>query len=129
MYLGIQQSKRKMKRNQFIALSFFIFGILLLFLKLEYIIWILERLLQASIVLKGVSFVLLSIAAILASISYSKRNVSIISGIGLILGFCFLFLPVPSLLKSTAFHLLFASSIAFGMSTSATRIIRNQRAP
>ena len=76
------------------------------------------------ILLKGIALLLLTLAAILSATSFSKKRiVEGIAAIGLGAGFIFLYLPVSketpilSILHGSAFHLLFASAIAFGMTT------------
>ena len=113
---------RKQKRDQLIAISFLLISSIFLYVELENISWLPDRVAQSSILIKGISFVLLSIAAILAGIAFeNKRRIAIISGIVLAIGLGFLYLPVPLILRGSAFHLLFASAISFGMTTTATR--------
>lgn len=76
------------------------------------------------ILLKGIALLLLTLSAILSATSFSKKRiVEGIAAIGLGAGFIFLYLPVSkdtpilSTLHGSAFHLLFASAIAFGMTT------------
>ena len=71
-----------------------------------------------SILLKGIALPLLTVASILSATSFSaKWLVEIIAGVGLIAGAGFLYLNVPSFLQMSAFHLIFAGAIAFGMTT------------
>ena len=70
----------------------------------------------------GTALVLLSIAAILAGTAFeNKQRIAIISSIGLVMSLGFLYLPVPSILHGSTFHILFACAIAFGMTTAAKR--------
>ena len=110
----------KDKRDQLLAIGFFVFGII--FLYVEGISLLPPRITQNSVLLKGISLVLLSVAAILAGTAFeNKRRISVISGIGLAIGLGFLYLPVSSILRGSTFHLLFACAIAFGMTTPAKR--------
>ena len=112
---------RKEKRNQLIAIGFFVVGTV--FLYIEGISLLPAIMTQNSVLLKGISLVLLSIAAILGGIAFeNKQRIVIISGIGLVIGLGFLYLPIPSILQGSAFHILFACAIAFGMTTTAKRI-------
>ena len=111
----------KEKRNQLIAIGFFVVGTV--FLYIEGISLLPAIMTQNSVLLKGISLVLLSIAAILGGIAFeNKQRIVIISGIGLVIGLGFLYLPIPSILRGSAFHILFASAIAFGMTTTAKRV-------
>ena len=101
----------KKNRNQLIALATLIVGLVFLYQ-------------PRYILLKGIALPLLSLSAILSSTSFSKRRiVEITAAVVLAAGFTFLYLPVsmessiPSVLHGSAFHLLFASAIAFGMTT------------
>ena len=110
----------KEKRNQLIAIGFFVAGTV--FLYVEGLSLLPAIMTQNSVLLKGTSLVLLSIAAILGGVAFvNKRRIAIISGIGLVIGFGFLYLPLPSVLRGSAFHILFACAIAFGMTTTVKR--------
>lgn len=98
-------------RNQIVALAAVILGLVFLYQ-------------PRYILLKGIALLLLTLAAILSATSFSKKRiVEGIAAIGLCAGFIFLYLPVSkdtpilSILHGSAFHLLFASAIAFGMTT------------
>ena len=98
-------------RNQIAALAAVILGLVFLYQ-------------PRYILLKGIALLLLTLAAILSATSFSKnRIVEGIAAIGFGAGFIFLYLPVSkdtpilSTLHGSAFHLLFASAIAFGMTT------------
>lgn len=68
--------------------------------------------------LKGISLPLLTVSSILSTTSFSTRwLVEAIAGLGLIIGVGFLYLDVPNFLRSSAFHLIFAGGIAFGLAT------------
>ena len=81
------------------------------------------------ILLKGVALPLLCLSAILSATSFSNRRiVEVSAAVGLVAGFIFLYLPVSketpilSILHGSAFHLLFASAIAFGIATRVRRL-------
>ena len=111
----------KERRNQLIAIGFFIVGIIFLYIGG---ISLLPAIITRNVVLlKGIALVLLSIAAILGGTSFeNKQRIVIISGVGLVIGLGFLYLPTLSVLRGSAFHILFACAIAFGMTTTAKRI-------
>lgn len=103
-------------RNQIAALAAVIIGLVFLFQ-------------PRYILLKGIALMLLTLAAILSATSFSKnRIVEGIAAIGLGAGFIFLYLPVSketpilSILHGSAFHLLFASAVAFGMTTRLKKL-------
>lgn len=98
-------------RNQIFALAAVIIGLVFLYQ-------------PRYILLKGIALLFLTLSAILSATSFSnKRIVEGIAAIGLGAGFIFLYLPVSnetpilSTLHGSAFHLLFTSAIAFGMTT------------
>jgi hypothetical protein len=112
-------SSMKKNRNQLIALATLIVGLVFLYQ-------------PRYILLKGIALPLLSLSAILSSTSFSKRRiVEITAAVVLAAGFTFLYLPVSmessilSILHGSAFHLLFASAIAFGMTTHLKKISGN----
>ena len=71
-----------------------------------------------SVLLKGIALPLLTIASIISARIFSaKWVVETISGLGLVTGLVFLFLNVPGIVRDSAFHLIFASAIAFGLTT------------
>lgn len=71
-----------------------------------------------SVLLKGIALPLLTVASIISARIFSaKWVVETISGLGLVTGLVFLFLNVPSIVRDSAFHLIFASAIAFGLTT------------
>ena len=112
----------KERRNQLIAIGFLVAGIAFLYIggisQLPVIIT------QNAVLLKGIALVLLSIAAILGGTAFeNKQRIALISGVGLVIGLGFLYwFPMPSVLRGSAFHILFACAIAFGMTTHAKRI-------
>lgn len=112
----------KERRNQLIAIAFLVVGIVLLYI--EGIARLPAILTQNAVLLKGIALVLLSIAAILGGTAFeNKHRIALISGVGLVIGLGFLYwFPIPSVLQGSAFHILFASAIAFGMTTTAKRI-------
>jgi hypothetical protein len=111
----------KERRNQLIAIGFFVVGII--FLYIEGISLLPAIITQNVVLLKGIALVLLSIAAILGGTAFeNKQRIAMISGVGLVIGLGFLYLSISSVLRGSAFHILFASAIAFGMTTTAKRI-------
>lgn len=103
-------------RNQIAALAAVIIGLVFLYQ-------------PRYILLKGIALLLLTLAAILSATSFSKKRiVEGIAAIGLGAGLIFLYLPVSketpilSTLHGSAFHLLFASAIAFGMTTRLKKL-------
>ena len=103
-------------RNQIAALAAVIIGLVLLYQ-------------PRYILLKGIALLLLTLSAILSATSISKKRiVEVIAAVGLFTGFIFLYLPdskepsILSILHGSAFHLLFASAIAFGMTTRVKRL-------
>ncbi|MCY4569971.1 MAG: hypothetical protein OXD49_16885, partial [Candidatus Poribacteria bacterium] len=108
------------KRNQLLAIGFFVLG--MIFLYVEGISLVPSVITQNAVLLKGIALVLLSIAAILAGTAFeNKQRIAVISSIGLAISLGFLYLPVPSILRGSVFHVLFACAIAFGMTTAAKR--------
>ena len=106
----------KKNRNQLIAFATLIVGLVFLYQ-------------PRYILLKGIALPLLTLSAILSAISSSKRRtVEVTAAVGLVAGFIFLYLPVSketsilSILRGSAFHLLFASAVAFGMTTHLKRL-------
>ena len=106
----------KKKSNRIVALAALIVGLAFLYQ-------------PRYILLKGVALPLLSLSAILSATSFSNRRfVEVIAAVGLVSGFIFLYLPVSkdapilSILRGSAFHLLFASAVAFGMTTRLKRL-------
>ena len=108
---------------------FAIFRIMETIPSLQFLYQLLQPLYQPdSILLKGIAFPLLVTAAIVSPISFSnKRITEIIAVLGLIAGISFLYLPaipilqalpVSPVLRGSALHLLFASGIAFGITTN-----------
>ncbi len=111
------------KRNQILTTTFLVIGFVFLYNSLDNISSLPKVFSQIDVLLKGIAFIALSVAAILASISFqNKLHVLLSSLFGLVIGFSFLYLPTPSLLSGSAFHILFSSAIAFGMTTTAKRI-------
>ena len=108
-------------RNQLIAIGFLVISIVLLYI--EGIPRLPAIITQNAVLLKGIALVLLSIAAILGGTAFeNKQRITLISGVGLVIGLGFLYLPMPSVLRGSAFHILFTAAIAFGMTTTAKRI-------
>lgn len=95
----------KRSRHQIIAIISFVLGLLFLYQ-------------PNSVLAKGVALPLLTIASILSASCFSpKWVVEIVAGLGLIAGLVVLFLNVTGVLRDSAFHLIFASAIAFSMTT------------
>ena len=106
----------KKKSNRIVALAALIVGLAFLYQ-------------PRYILLKGIALLLLTLSAILSATSFSNRRfVEVIAAVGLVSGFIFLYLPVSkdapilSILRGSAFHLLFASAVAFGMTTRLKRL-------
>jgi hypothetical protein len=111
---------------------FAIFRILEAMPSLQFLYQVLQPLYQPdSILLKGIAFPLLVTSAVVSQISFSnKRITEVVAVFGLIAGVSFLYLPaiptlqalpVSSILRGSAFHMLFASGLAFGMTTNLKR--------
>ena len=97
--------KPKRSRYQIIAILTVLFGLGFLYQ-------------PDSVLLKGIALPLLTIASIISARIFSaKWVVETISGLGLVTGLVFLFLNVPGIVRDSAFHLIFASAIAFGLTT------------
>ena len=64
----------KLERNQILAISFFIFGLLFQYIRLDNIAWLPERIAHSGVILKGISFVLLSNAAILSRVACKNKQ-------------------------------------------------------
>ena len=106
----------KKKSNRIVALAALIVGLAFLYQ-------------PRYILLKGIALLFLTLSAILSATSFSNRRfVEVIAAVGLVSGFIFLYLPVSketpilSILRGSAFHLLFASAVAFGMTTRLKRL-------
>lgn len=112
----------KERRNRLIAIGFLVAGIV--FLYIESISRLPAIITQNAVLLKGIALVLLSIAAILGGTAFeNKQRIALIAGVGLVIGLGFLYwFPIPSVLRGSAFHILFTSAIAFGMTATAKRI-------
>ena len=106
-------------RKKKIALLLLIFGVVFLFQPFAEL-----RFLGFDVVvfLKGFSFLLLIISAIVSSVSFSRKLVESISAIVLVLGYvCLIFPPLLekfSFFQSVAFHLLVSGSLAFSITTN-----------
>ena len=106
-------------RKKKIALLLLIFGVVFLFQPFAEL-----RFLGFDVVvfLKGFSFLLLIISAIVSSVSFSRKLVESISVTVLILGYvCLIFPPLLEdfvFFQSVAFHLLVSGSLAFSVTTN-----------
>ena len=109
-------------RKKKIAFLLLIFGVAFLFQPFSEL-----RFLGFDVVvfLKGFSFLLLIISAIVSSVSFSRKLVESISATVLVLGYvCLIFPPLLenfSFFQSVAFHLLVSGSLAFSITTNHKR--------